>query len=936
MWLIVPTVVCTLLAIGYAVLKPSTWSAHQSLVIRDDLVGRSFKPGRFDSQESLKSAQETVLEISRKPQVIKAALEQLGPPRLMIGKKHWPSEKAIESIQGQISIAAPNGAEFGKTDVIVLRTKASTRDRSREFITIMMNEIDKAFSQVRLDRINSMSEELRQAVDAAKASFDVSAKALQEMDRKFGADLGTLRGLNLQTSGDGSLQKTIIEIRAEQRKALNEVDLQKKQREILIRALEDPGQYLVTSSELLSMQPRLEQLVAGLSTAQLELSAMSGKFTDKHTEVVSAKRGIQDIKRQILREVQAAIHGLSAQVEFGEERIEKLVAAEKEFEDRLSGLSSSRVGYERLEQEVSKKNEILSQARQDLAEVEQLGGSSADLLTRVGEPQVATRPDPPGKRAIVGAGFLGGLAIGMGLIMFLAPPYEGDDETADLLPLPNKTAPKQLEPNKITSDLGEGSESEVPIGVGTAPAGAMAETPVAAAVSKLTPILADGIVKAKQHLQKNVESVKETISSQATEIVNKARRQAEEKNGLPITPIADSLSQASPGQASGVQAESINQSKSLNQSKSSTESTRQIEQQKPVVQASGSPIADAPAVPPLASPTSEAIAANATMGQSKPMPLQPRPSQPKPAQSFPNPAKPEPAKKKVTLKPIHPKPDSAKSVPQNPAEKDRLRRSNVRPIDLTKIVADLEKHTETRRSSELKQGANETQETPKQQVGSADEVFKKATEAAGTDRAPANTIEIVPQVESNLPQIPGVPAGPEGLIRRVSANTVHINPQVANPKTVEAELQSPQEKALQPTPNSDDSNVSADEIVRQIRARQAEAAKSTPESVGQRPNENVQSKNEMTPEDQTAQNQKLDVRRRATESLERAIGSFNMPNQSGDSVQNASSDDATNAKDPANKTGDIIPNQIKKLSDSIATFCEPLKQPKNEGPSEDF
>ena len=135
MLVIVPTVVCTVLALGYAVLKSNTWTARQSLVIRDDLVGKSFKPGRFESLESLKSAQETILEIARKPQVIRKALKNLGPnPMTLTSRKNWPSEKVIEDVQGTISIGAPNGAEFGKTEVILLSTKASSRERSRQLI----------------------------------------------------------------------------------------------------------------------------------------------------------------------------------------------------------------------------------------------------------------------------------------------------------------------------------------------------------------------------------------------------------------------------------------------------------------------------------------------------------------------------------------------------------------------------------------------------------------------------------------------------------------------------------------------------------------------------------------------------------------------------------------------------------------------------------
>ena len=100
-----------LLACAYVFLiRAETWSARQSLIVRDDLLGQSYKPGRFDSLDSMKTAQETILEISRRPQVIRNALEKLGPESngfLGMGKSNWPSEEVIEVVQGAISFSAP-------------------------------------------------------------------------------------------------------------------------------------------------------------------------------------------------------------------------------------------------------------------------------------------------------------------------------------------------------------------------------------------------------------------------------------------------------------------------------------------------------------------------------------------------------------------------------------------------------------------------------------------------------------------------------------------------------------------------------------------------------------------------------------------------------------------------------------------------------------
>ena len=129
-WWLVPTLVCTVFAVGYALFSAKKYTSRQTLVIRDDLVGTFYKPGRFDSFDSMKSAQETILEIARRPHVVKAALQKLGPPPL-VSESAWLGEENVEKTQGLIQISAPNGAEFGRTEAIILSVKQSSRDRAQ-------------------------------------------------------------------------------------------------------------------------------------------------------------------------------------------------------------------------------------------------------------------------------------------------------------------------------------------------------------------------------------------------------------------------------------------------------------------------------------------------------------------------------------------------------------------------------------------------------------------------------------------------------------------------------------------------------------------------------------------------------------------------------------------------------------------------------------
>jgi len=61
----------------------------------------------------MKSAQETILEIARKPEVIRNVMEQMEESSSSFFGSAGISDNDIEEMQGDIEFGAPNGAEFG-------------------------------------------------------------------------------------------------------------------------------------------------------------------------------------------------------------------------------------------------------------------------------------------------------------------------------------------------------------------------------------------------------------------------------------------------------------------------------------------------------------------------------------------------------------------------------------------------------------------------------------------------------------------------------------------------------------------------------------------------------------------------------------------------------------------------------------------------------
>lgn len=432
-WL-VPTVAFMAIAGGYnKLIATKTYSARQSLILRDDLLGDAFKPSRFESQESLKSAQETILEIARKPHVIRAVLEKLGPASSWsFATGNYPSDDLIESTQGDITLNAPNGGEFGKTEAVVLSVKTTDAERSRKFMNLLLDEVDSKLGEVRMLRLESMQNELSRASANSMAALTASSMKLRDLEKSFGSDITTIRGLN-DPQGSGGFDLKLNQIRLEQREAAAQLASAKNQRRLLVEAERSGGVEFVTSNELLELQPALGGIMTNLATAMAQLAINEGRYTELHPELKRSRRAVERQKQQLFDSIGTTIKGLDSQIETLGGLDESLKQSIAEMQQQLENLTEQRVPYATLEEEVKKKSEVYNEVQGRLAQVKSHAMSSGDvtMLTRVDQPQVSSRPDQIGATQ---AGLLGGalgLIFGLGLVALLSPPFV-DPRTAHL------------------------------------------------------------------------------------------------------------------------------------------------------------------------------------------------------------------------------------------------------------------------------------------------------------------------------------------------------------------------------------------------------------------------------------------------------------------------------------------------------------------------
>ena len=152
---VMPTFLFTGATLIYTLARVRSWEASQALVVRDEAAGLD-RQGRFDSIDSMQAFQETLLEVARSPIVVTGALKELGRPATVPATKQWPSADDIEALQDEISVSAPKGSQFGRTEVIYLSVKAKSRDEAIRRTLIVCDQLEKHLGDLRSAKAGSV------------------------------------------------------------------------------------------------------------------------------------------------------------------------------------------------------------------------------------------------------------------------------------------------------------------------------------------------------------------------------------------------------------------------------------------------------------------------------------------------------------------------------------------------------------------------------------------------------------------------------------------------------------------------------------------------------------------------------------------------------------------------------------------------------------
>jgi polysaccharide biosynthesis transport protein len=420
----VPLVLCVTLGTLYAFFKPAVWEATQALLVRDEAVGKSTRPGRFSAVEEMKTAQETVMELIKSRIVLANALKQVGPPADQPAPQDWPSDRTTESLEDAIKIVPPKGAEFGKTEVFYLKVQAGDRARAIALAEAICYQLEVQCDDLRYQKYQGIIDELTKTVSLAQADLDTSTAELTAVEREAGPDLAELRILNESPSNESGLRRMAGEIETELRTYRASVASNQELLKLLQASIDDPGRLLASPGRLLESQPALRRLKDGLVDAQLRTAALLGNMAEDHPAVLAAEASEQEISQHLHREISIAVKGLEVDLRLANERVERLEEQRKNVQDRLVHLATIRAQYSNLAATTRQRGDVLKTAQQELAEARagQAAARAASLITLVGQANVGSRPVGPGKTIILLASLVGGLAVGAGIVFLTIEP----------------------------------------------------------------------------------------------------------------------------------------------------------------------------------------------------------------------------------------------------------------------------------------------------------------------------------------------------------------------------------------------------------------------------------------------------------------------------------------------------------------------------------
>ena len=423
-WLLVVCVATAgLLSTGYALQTPKQWQAKQTLLLQDQLLGNSDPQGRFHSLEQMKSIEETIRTIAGDPTAIRSALDQLGPSISDLNSD-WLDNERVQKTGEKVAVVAPNGAEFGETEMLQLVVEANSPERSFKLASLLTEELFAEFSQLQDLRYRNLETEIENEIDIAQSRLETSTQELRELEIQIGEDLSELLGLSAPSGSEGPIRRLLLQTQQELINVRQKNSELKTQREYLQQLTQNPQQIASTPSSLLELHPELSQLKRGIVDASLALSALRAQYSDDHPRVLQTAQSQESLGRQLEDQLKLALRGTDLESDLVLSRQQELEAIESDLQRRSDRIAELRIPYSKALFQTQQRQQRLDELEREISAVQAARQSALDhgMISLVGQPQVSVHPVSTSRTLVVAAGSLAGFIFGLGLLAIVVDP----------------------------------------------------------------------------------------------------------------------------------------------------------------------------------------------------------------------------------------------------------------------------------------------------------------------------------------------------------------------------------------------------------------------------------------------------------------------------------------------------------------------------------
>jgi uncharacterized protein involved in exopolysaccharide biosynthesis len=226
----------------------------------------------------------------------------------------------VEDLRDAVSLTAPAGVEFGKTEISYLTVRDRDRQRAVALASAVAKQLELALRRLRDSKAQSMVDELSKTVAVADSGLTEATGRLAAIERQLGADLSDLRNMELSATGDSDLRRRLNSIEDELRAVSAQRQADEVLRGLLLTAKNDPTHLLATPNRLMLSQPALLKLKEGLVAAELKVSMLLGQMSEQHPQVMAAREEEREIAQRLHEEVSVALRGLDADLKVADER----------------------------------------------------------------------------------------------------------------------------------------------------------------------------------------------------------------------------------------------------------------------------------------------------------------------------------------------------------------------------------------------------------------------------------------------------------------------------------------------------------------------------------------------------------------------------------------------------------------------------------------